>query len=94
MSLNRHAKRRDDNERDVIDALHKAGFYVEQTDNFDLLVAAKGQWFRFEVKDGKKPPSKCQLTENEQNLLDKINNRAPVYIVKSAEEALKVIGGN
>ena len=85
------AARRDDNEQQIVNALRKAGAYVEYTHNFDLLVGFRGRWHRLEVKDGNKPASKRQLTKHEQKLVETIGGRAPVHIVKCAEEALEAI---
>ena len=87
------AARRDDNEQEIVNALRKAGAYVEYMHNFDLLVAFRGQWHRLEVKDGNKPPSKQKLTKHEQKLIKELGDRAPVHIVNSIESALKAIGG-
>ena len=89
----RRAARRDDGEREIIDALRKAGAYVKQVNDeglADLLVWHGGRTLILEVKDGKKPPSARKLTEAEQ----KFHNEWPgdnLFIVNSVEEALKVI---
>jgi Holliday junction resolvase len=89
----RRAARRDDGEREIIDALRKAGAYVKQVNDeglADLLVWHGGRTLILEVKDGKKPPSARKLTEAEQ----KFHNEWPgdnLFIVNSVEDALKVI---
>jgi len=89
----RRAARRDDGEREIIDALRKAGAYVKQVNDeglADLLVWHGGRTLILEVKDGRKPPSARKLTEAEQ----KFHNEWPgdnLFIVKSVEEALAVI---
>lgn len=90
----RRAARRDDNEREIIDALRAAGAYVKQINDdgtFDLLVWFAGRCLLIEVKDGKKPPSARRLTEAEQKFHDEYpgNN---LFIVNSVEEALALLG--
>jgi Holliday junction resolvase len=89
----RRAARRDDGEREIIDALRKAGAYVKQVNDeglADLLVWHGGRTLILEVKDGKKPPSARKLTEAEQ----KFHNEWPgdnLFIVNSVEEALALL---
>jgi Holliday junction resolvase len=89
----RRAARRDDGEREIIDALRKAGAYVKQVNDeglADLLVWHGGRTLILEVKDGKKPPSARKLTDAEQ----KFHNDWPgdnLFIVNSVEEALRLL---
>lgn len=89
----RRAARRDDNEREIIDALRAAGAYVKQINDdgtFDLLVWFNNKCLLLEVKDGKKPPSARRLTEAEQKFHDEYpgNN---LFIVNSVAEALSML---
>jgi Holliday junction resolvase len=92
-SIVRRAARRDDGEREIIDALREAGAYVKQINDdgtFDLLVHHGGRTLLLEVKDGKKPQSKRKLTEAEQ----KFHNEWPgdnLFIVNSVDEALELL---
>jgi hypothetical protein len=52
----------------------------------DLLVAIRGVWALFELKDGSKPPSKRALTDDEFKW--HVASAAPVHIVNSITEAL------
>lgn len=90
----RRAARRDDNEREIIDALKKAGAYVKQINDdgsFDLLVWFNNKCLLLEVKDGKKPPSARKLTEAEQKFHDEYPGDN-LFIVNSVEEALSLLG--
>ena len=89
----RRDARRDANEREIIDALRKAGAYVKQINDegaFDLLCWHQGKTLLLEVKDGRKPPSARKLTEAEQ----KFHNEWPgdnLFIVNSVEESLALL---
>ena len=92
MSINRHAKRRDKTEPDVIKALEQVGAQVWRLDTpCDLLVCFRRRWYLVEVKS-----SGGKLTEIQQELINKAD--APVLVVQSGEDALKQIsqdyGGN
>lgn len=90
----RRAARRDDNEREIIDALRAAGAYVKQINDeglADLLVWFGGRCMIVEVKDGKKPPSARKLTEAEQKFHDEYPGDN-LFIVNSVDEALALLG--
>ena len=94
MSLNRYARRRDANERTIIDTLRAHGAVVYQLDSpADLLVGYRQKWFLLEVKDGAKPPSARALTmaEAQVELACRID-RLPYAVISSAAEALQAIG--
>ena len=89
----RRAARRDDNEKDIIQAMRTEGAYVKVINDeglFDLLVNHRGETMLIEVKDGSKPPSARRLTEAEQ----KFHHEWPgsdLYIINSVEEALALL---
>lgn len=91
MSLNRWAKKRDDNERPIIDALEKAGAFVVQLDRpTDLLVGYGRQWVLMECK---MPGAK--LTPSQETFFEawsKHGNCGLSTVVRNAEEALSAIG--
>lgn len=84
MSLNRYAKRRDDNERAIIDALEKCGCSVEQLDVIDLLVERAGVKFLLEVKR----PKGGKLTPAQV----KFRRRFKFTVVTCPLDALRAVG--
>jgi hypothetical protein len=56
----------------------------------DLTVGRAGQNYLLEVKDWQKPPSKKQLTADEQQFFDEW--RGHVARVETIEEALREVG--
>ena len=89
----RRAARRDDNEKQIIDALRRCGAYVKVINDdgtFDLLVAYHGVTLLLEVKDGAKPPSARKLTDAEQKFHDEWPNDN-LHIVNSVDEALALL---
>lgn len=88
------AKRADANQPEVTEALRKIGAVVTPIHTVgkgvsDLLVSYDQTWFVLEVKDGRKPKSAQKLTKDEVTWQGK--QRAPVYTVASAEEAIFVV---
>jgi len=84
----RYAAKRDDNEREIIDALRAAGAQVWQLneqDIPDLLVDFRRQWFLLEVKG-----SKGNVTSGQEHFIMQAN--APVAVVRTQDEALQAIG--
>jgi hypothetical protein len=89
----RRAARRDDNEKQIIDALRRCGAYVKAINDdgtFDLLVAYNKRTFLLEIKDGDKAPSARKLTDAEQKFHDEWPNDN-LYIVTSVDEALALL---
>jgi hypothetical protein len=84
VTLNRYAKKRDENEPEIIEALEDAGCLVMQTDKIDLLVQRGTQQFLLEVK-----MPKGKLTRLQAELLAE---GWRIAVVRSPEEALKAIG--
>lgn len=93
MSLARYAKRRDDNEREIVDALRKFGYAVWALDKpADLLVGVRGRFVLLEVKDGAKPPSARKLSPDEHAVAETCGSRGlPYAVVLNLEEALGAI---
>lgn len=85
MSLNRYAKRRDANERGIIDMLQSHGYVVEQLDVCDLLVTdamqAQPKWL-LEVKS-----KRGKLTPRQVEFRKKFR----VHVVRNGVEALAVV---
>ena len=94
MSLSRRAKRRDENEPDVVQALELCGAYVVRLDTpCDLLVGFRGRWWLLEVKDGGKPPSERGLTRAQTGFRDDCQTHGlPFAVVEDVSAALAEIG--
>ncbi len=86
----RYAKRRDQNEPDIVDALEKAGFDVVRTDEIDLIAGKAGNNFLLEVKrDGMDTESRIRPLQ--RRLRD--SWRGQYAIVTSPVEALRACMG-
>lgn len=85
MSLNRHAKRRDENEPDIVKALRDIGATVERLDLVDLLGGWRGKNFLLEVK-----MLKGALTDDQEEMVR--TWRGQYEIVRSVDEAMRAIG--
>lgn len=89
MSLNRYAKKRDGNEREIIAALEAIGCEVETLDRpVDLLVGFRGQTFLLEVKD----PAGRNRLQDSQGVFLRDWNGGPAGVVRSIDEALTFVG--
>jgi hypothetical protein len=93
--VSRFARRTDDNHRQVVEALRKAGAWVHSTAALgggfpDLLVCHRGRLFLLEVKDGLKPPSGRKLTPAESAFIQACP--VEVHVVLSPADALRAIG--
>ena len=84
MGLSRWGTRRDGNEGEVMRAIAKVGALYIILDAFDLLVLFRGRTYMMEVKT-----RTGKLTDSQKELL---NRGWPLHVVRSPEEALKVIG--
>ena len=80
---------RDKNEPAIIQALVAVGATVQQADFCDLVVGFRGQNYLIEVKN---PEGKNKIEESQAKLLE--TWRGQYEIVKTADEALRVIGVN
>jgi hypothetical protein len=91
VSLNRYAKKRDDNERGIIQALEHVGALVLQLDRpCDLLVGYGRQWVLMECK---MPGAK--LTPSQDDFFaawSKHGGCGLATVVRNASEALSAIG--
>lgn len=90
MSINRHAKARDANERAIVEALRHAGAYVVQLDKpLDLLVGFRGIWHVIEVK-----MPNGRITPAQETFFDDVRKHGgcgPTVVVRTATEALQLI---
>lgn len=91
----RRAARIDDNQREIVEALRRAGASVESLAPMgkgvpDLLVGVKRNNYLLEVKDGSKRPSARRLTPDEQVWQARWGGQ--VVTVESVEEALQAVG--
>lgn len=87
VSLYRRAVRRDQNERDIVDALRKVGAHVVQMSKpCDLAVSFRFRHFLIEVDN---PKSKYRQRDEDQL---KTLQRMHIPMVRTAEEALRLIG--
>lgn len=87
-------RRADANQAAVTKALRKVGaavtpIHVVGKGVADLLVSFRNTWYVLEVKDGEKPPSARELTEDERYWIQE--QKAHVAIVNSPEEAVRFI---
>lgn len=92
--MRRRAKT-DANQPEIVDALRSIGAAVyslaECGDGIpDLLVGYKGETILLEVKDGSKPPSKRELT-NDQVFFHTFWQGGPLFVVSTVSEALAAL---
>lgn len=85
----------DSNQKEVVAVLRKFGASVEHLHTLgkgapDILVGFRNKNYLFEIKDGSKPPSAQQLTEDEK--LWHMVWAGQVAVVRSPDEALSAIG--
>jgi hypothetical protein len=87
MGLNRYAKRRDENEADIVDALRAIGCSVLHLDAVDLLVGFRRRSYVLEVKTptGALKPSQERIQAEWQG---------QYAVVRSVEQALAVVTGD
>lgn len=93
----RRAARVDANHSEIVAALRKIGATVTSTAGVgkgfpDLAVGWRGMTLLLEVKDGSKPPSAKQLTDDERKWHAEWRGHADV--VESVEEALRAVMGD
>lgn len=89
MSLSRYAKKRDSNEREIIDALEKVGCSVEPLDVVDLLVERAGKLFLLEVKGLRNKRGDAKSLTPAQVAF---RRRFKFHVVCTPEDALAVVG--
>lgn len=88
-------KRVDDNQREIVIGLRKAGYSVFVLSNVghglpDILCGAHRRNFLFEIKDGKKPLSAQKLTSCEA--MFHLSWAGQVNIITSLDDAFNIIG--
>ena len=86
MSLNRYAKRRDENEGPIVDGLRAVGCLVRQQDFPDLAVKYQGRLYWMEVSN---PNNRYRKRSDKQLEFLKLWD---VPIVESAHEAMTYLG--
>ena len=87
----RRAARTDSNHEEIVKALRAVGATVQSLAAVghgvpDLLVGYQGKTILMEVKDGKKSPSKRELTEDQVKWIDSWTGGS-VFIVDNVEAA-------
>jgi Holliday junction resolvase len=92
----RRAAKIDANQEAVVGALRAAGAQVQSLAAVgkgvpDLLVKYQGSFYLIEVKDGRQPPSKRQLTPDQVKWHEEWKC-AFLGVVENPEQALKFIG--
>lgn len=89
MSLNRYAKRRDGNEKEIVDALRKIGAVVVQQDRpCDLWIGWSGQWVAMEVK---RPDGRIRAAQW-KFITDCQAKGLRAGFVRTVDDALELIG--
>ena len=84
------ANKRDANEAEIVAALEKIGATVHTLDQpVDLVVGYQARNYLFEVKDGNKPPSKRQKTDNQKRFFAAWKGQ--VRIVETPEDAIRAV---
>jgi hypothetical protein len=91
----RTAAKVDKNQKSVVDALRKVGASVQSLASIgkgcpDLLVGYHGILYLMEIKDGSNVPSK-QLLTNDQKKWHEAWTGSPVYVVRSIDQALRIL---
>jgi|HubBroStandDraft_4_1064222.scaffolds.fasta_scaffold59974_3 hypothetical protein len=91
--IGQHRKRVDANQPEIVDALRACGMSVLSLAAVgkgcpDLLIGWRGRNILLEVKDGSKPPSGRQLTDDEKDFRD--SWRGSVFLVESVEQAVRI----
>ena len=89
------AARIDANHNEIVSALRAAGASVQSLAGVgkgvpDLLIGFQGKTILFEIKDGKKPPSERQLTEDQINWHGAWRG-GPLAVVDSVDAALRML---
>ena len=91
----RRAARIDANQTEIVQMLRKIGASVQSLAMVgqgvpDLLVGFRGENFLFEIKDGDKPPSRRNLTSDEETW--HMRWVGQVHTVNNIDEALQYLG--
>jgi hypothetical protein len=88
----RRAARTDDNQTEIVDALRKVGCSVQSLAMVgqgvpDILVGFRGRNWLFEIKDGSKPPSRRNLTNDEETWHLRWDGQ--VKVIESVDDVLR-----
>jgi hypothetical protein len=88
----------DANQAEIVEALREAGCFVQSLATIgkgcpDIMVGRGMKWHVMEIKDGTKPPSARKLTPDEERWHQRAKLFAPVHVVESAEQAIKIVMG-
>ena len=91
----RTAAKVDKNQAEVVAALRKVGASVQSLASIgkgcpDLLVGYHGILYLMEIKDGTNIPSKQLLTDDQKKWHEAWTG-SPVYVVRSIDQALKIL---
>lgn len=91
----RRAAKIDRNQPDIVKALRYAGATVQPIHTIgkgcpDLLVGFRGENYILEIKDGSKPPSQRELTDDEKKWIE--NWKGKARVVSTIDEALDAVG--
>jgi hypothetical protein len=86
----RRAARIDANQTEIVRAVEKAGgLWLALGHPVDGIVGWRGRWFLVEIKDGRKPPSKRRLTEDQVAFARKcLAFSLPLIVAESPEELI------
>ena len=89
MNLRRAAKV-DANQPDIVKALRKLGAVVIHLGHpVDLLVGLSGRWLPVEIKDPSQPPSKRELTDDQQAVFSLARqHNLPIAKCETVEDVL------
>lgn len=89
-----YARKRDENEPEIIEALEAVGAIVYPVDKpLDLVVIYRGLIWLLEVKNGAQPPSWQRITPEQREFLDMVyGHTRHVHVVNSVEAALEAVG--
>lgn len=93
----RGVARVDENQTLIVDCLRRCGCRVESLSRLgrgvpDLLVGTpRGQLILIEIKDGKKAPSRRQLTDDQERWHAEWR-RFPIFVVETVLQAVDAIG--
>jgi len=93
----RRAAKKDANHSEIVKTLQAVGAECFETHQIpgllDVVVAYRGRLTWLEIKDGAKCASARQLTEAEKDTIGRLRRvDAPVYVVESADDALRAVG--
>lgn len=94
--MNRRAPRKDANHVEIVNAMRQWGVFVVDLAGAgdgitDTLCGWRGAWTLVEIKDGKKSPSRRQLTPAQLRFhADCADHGLPCRLVASVDEALSL----